>query len=49
MFQRVSTISLKLITLWPWDLQNHFDVGYRAISYYKYCKLVENYFRRKLS
>ena len=41
MFLRLSTIAFKLITLLPWDLQNQFGVGYWAISYYKYCKLVE--------
>ena len=41
MFLRLSIIAFKLITLLPWDLQNQFGVGYWAISYYKYCKLVE--------
>ena len=49
MFLRLSTIAFKLITLLPWDLQNQFGVGYWAISYYKYCKLVEICFWREIS
>ena len=42
MFLQVSTIAFKLITLLLWDLENQFGIGYWAISYYKYCKLVES-------
>ena len=37
----MSTVEFKLITLLPWDLQNQFGVGYLAISYYKYCKIIK--------
>ena len=44
MFLQVTAIAFKLITLLSRDLQNQFDVDYCAISYYKYCKLVEGCF-----
>ena len=44
MFLPVSTMAFKLITLLPWDLQNQFVIGYWAITYYKYCKLVKECF-----
>ena len=44
MFLWVSTAAFKHITLFSWDIQNQFDVGYWVVSYYKYCKLIESCF-----
>ena len=48
-FPWVSTVAFKFITLLSWDSQNQFCVGYWAISYYKYCKLIESWLWREIS